>query len=134
MQRRIEQAHGDGKPRHDGEKLGEVRALERQELGQRPAASSLVFGKDHLAHRDDAVFVEEHVLGAAQPDALRPELARRARVGRRFGIGAHRHAADAVRPSHKRGKLARKLGLQHGDGTHHHLAVAAVDGDHIALV
>ena len=34
----------------------------------------LVVGQDHLAHRLDAVAFEEHVLGAAQADALAPKL------------------------------------------------------------
>ena len=39
----------------------------------------LVLGQDHLAHGADAVLVEEHVLGAAEPDALGAELDRGAR-------------------------------------------------------
>jgi hypothetical protein len=35
----------------------------------------LVVGQDHLAHGGDAVALEEHVLGAAQADALGAELA-----------------------------------------------------------
>ena len=48
------------------------------------AAARLVFviGQDHLAHRDDAVGLEEHMLGAAQADTFGAELARRGRVGR----------------------------------------------------
>ena len=34
--------------------------------------SSSVLGEDHLAHRVDAVALEEHVLGAAQADAAAP--------------------------------------------------------------
>ena len=68
-----------GRPRHDLEQLDEVRALHRQQLGERRAAARLVVGEDHLAHRDDAVALEEHVLGAAEADALGAEVARRAR-------------------------------------------------------
>jgi hypothetical protein len=57
------------------EQLGEVGALHRQQLGQRGAAARLVVGQDHLAHGDDAVALEEHVLGAAEADALGAELA-----------------------------------------------------------
>src|SRR3546814_10480094 len=59
-----------------------------QQLGERRAPPLLVGGQDHLAHGDDALALEEHMLGAAQPDALGPELARRAGVGRGLGIGA----------------------------------------------
>ncbi len=83
VQRRIEQADGDGQAAHDREQLDEVAALDRQELGQRRAAALLVVGEDHLAHGDDALALEEHVLGAAEPDALRAEA--RARSGRRAG-------------------------------------------------
>ena len=69
-----------GRPLHDLEQLDEIGALHRQELGERRAAALLVVGQDHLAHRADAVLVEEHVLGAAEPDALGAEFhARRAR-------------------------------------------------------
>ena len=49
----------------------------------------LVVGADHLAHGEDAVLLEEHVLGAAQPDAFGAELARLACLARRVGVGAH---------------------------------------------
>ncbi len=63
------------------------------------AAARLVVGEDHLAHRDDAVALEEHVLGAAEADALGAEAARGARVERRVGVGAHLHARAPCRPS-----------------------------------
>jgi hypothetical protein len=48
---------------------------------QRGAAAGLVFGQDHLAHGADALGVEEHVLGAAEADALGAELPRRLGIG-----------------------------------------------------
>ena len=74
-------------------------ALHRQDLGQRRAPALLVVGQDHLAHGDDAVAVEEHVLGAAKADALGAELARLGRVERRLGVGAHAQACGPRRPS-----------------------------------
>ena len=129
MQRRIEQADGDRQAGHDLEQLDEIVALHRQDLGQRGAAAASLRGEDHLAHRDDAVGLEEHVLGAAEADALGAEIARRAGIERRFGIGAHLHAADRIGPCHDGGEIAGKLRL---DGRHlalHHLAGRAVDGD-----
>ena len=80
VQRRIEQPDRHRQALHDLEQLDEILALHRQELGERGAARFLVVGEDHLAHGADAVLVEEHVLGAAEPDALGAELAaRRAR-------------------------------------------------------
>ena len=87
-----------GSAAHDLEQLDEVGALHRQKLGERRAARSFVVGQDHLAHGADAVLVEEHVLGAAQPDALGAEFDRGARVGRRIGIGAHFQFAHGRRP------------------------------------
>ena len=65
VQRRIEQADRHRQARHDGEELPEVLALDRQQLVERRAAAGLVVREDHLAHRHDAVALEEHVLGAA---------------------------------------------------------------------
>ena len=98
VQRRIEQADGDRQAGHDLEQFGEVLPLHRQQLGERGAPARLVVGEDHLAHRDDALALEEHVLGAAEADALGAETARHARVGRRLGVGAHLHAPDLVGP------------------------------------
>ena len=88
VQRRIEEADRHRQAAHDREELGEVVALHRQELRERGAPARLVVGEDHLAHGEDAVALEEHVLGAAEPDALGAEVARRARVERRVGVGA----------------------------------------------
>ncbi len=128
MQRRVEQADRDREPAHDGEELDEVLALHRQELGERGAAALVVGGEDHLAHGLDAVGLEEHVLGAAQPDALGAELAGGAGVVRRLGIGAHLEAADGVGPAHQRREFAGELRLLHLDLAEQHLPVAAVDG------
>jgi hypothetical protein len=86
VQRRIEQANRHRQPLHRGEDADEVLALVRQQL----RAPSRVFagggvGQDHLAHRADAIAFEEHVLGAAEADALGAELARPLGV---FGVSA----------------------------------------------
>jgi hypothetical protein len=66
---------------------------------QRLLARRLVVGEDHLAHREDAVALEEHVLGAAQADALGAEVASALRVGGRVGVGAHAQRAELVGPA-----------------------------------
>ena len=134
MQRRIEQANGDGQTGHDLEQLDEVLALRRQELGERLAAAFLILGEDHLAHGKDAAFLEEHVLGAAEPDAFGAEGARLARIVRRVGIGADFHAAEAVGPFHQRGEIVRQIGLAHGYAAFDDLAGRAVDGDDVAFM
>jgi hypothetical protein len=79
-------------------------------------------GQDHLAHGQNPLALEEHMLGAAEPDAFGAEGARHARIGRRLGIGAHLHAARGIRPFHDGGEIAREFGLQHGDRAFQHLA------------
>ena len=77
--------------------------------------------------------VEEHVLGAAEPDAFGAELARRARIGRRVGVGAHPHVAGGVGPVEELGEGAVELGRDHRRGAGDHLAAGAVEGDEGAL-
>ena len=134
VQRRIEQPHGDGQPGHDLEQLLEIGALHRQDLGERGAAPGGVFGEDHLAHGEDALGVEEHVLGAAQADALGAELARLTCIARGVGVGAHAQPALGVGPAHERGEGAGQLRLAHLGAADDHLPGAAVDGDDVALV
>ena len=134
VQRRIEQADGHRPAGHDLEQLDEIGALHRQKLGERRAARFLVVGEDHLAHRLDALLVEEHVLGAAKPDAFGAEAHRRFGVGRRIGIGAHAELAHLVGPADQRGEFAGQLRLDHVDLAGQHLAGRAVDGDGIAFL
>ena len=82
VQRRVEQSDGDRQAGHDLEQFGEILPLHRQQLGERRAPSFLGVGEDHLAHRDDALALEEHVLGSAEADAFAPnDRATRASVG-----------------------------------------------------
>ena len=102
-------------------------------LSSARAAAGLVLGEDHLADVGDPLGVEEHMLGAAQADALGAELARGAAVERGLGIGADLEAALRVGPGHQRAEIADQLGL---DGRHlaeHHLAGRAVEGDRCRL-
>ena len=71
--------------------------------------------EDHFADRNDALALEEHVLGAAEPDAFGAKTAGGARVERRLGVGAHLHPAHRVRPLHEDGKIAGQLGFHHRD-------------------
>ena len=86
MQRRVEQADGDGQAVHRLEDALEVGALELLELVERGASSAAVVGEDEPLHERQAV-AEEHVLGAAEADALGAEAARdlrRRAAGRRW--------------------------------------------------
>ena len=106
-----------------------------QQLGQRLLARRPVVGEDHLAHGGDALVLEEHVLGAAEADALGAE-ARRAfwACSRRVRVGAHLHAAAPSAHPMSSAELAAELRLDLGDLAHVHAAGRAVDGDHFAQV
>ena len=62
-------------------------------------ADGLVARDDHLSHRRDAIALEEHVLGATQPNALRTKLACDARVLRCVGVGPDAKAAQFIGPA-----------------------------------
>ena len=96
MQRRVEQADGDRQARHGGEDRHEVRLLHRQQLRERLLAPPVLGREDHLAHHGQALGGHEHVLGAAQPDALGAELARASRI---LGVSALARTPQAAAPS-----------------------------------
>ena len=91
-----------GSPRHDAEQRSEIGALGRQQLCERGAAAVRIGGHDHLAHRDDAFVVEEHVFGATKADPFGAEAERRLGIARRLGVGADAQAPRIVRPAHER--------------------------------
>ena len=99
MQRRIEQADGDGQRLHGLEEAGEVGALHGQELLECGAAGLFVCGQDHGAHVLDAVFSKEHVLGAAEADAFGAKQASHFGVARDVGVGANLAGGGPDRPS-----------------------------------
>ena len=132
MQRRIEQPDRHRQALHDLEQLDKIRALHRQQLGECGAARFLVIGKDHLAHRANAILVEEHVLGTAKPDALGAELECDARIVRRVRVGAHTELARRVGPAHQRCELAGERRLTHRHAACKYLPGRAVDGDDVA--
>jgi len=80
VQRRVEQADRHRQAGHDFEQLRKILPLHRQQFCKRGAPARLGVREDHLAHRDDALALEEHVLGAAEADSFRAETAGGARV------------------------------------------------------
>ena len=87
VQRRIEETDRGREALQRLEDAEEVVALIRQQLGERGFAVVEVVGEDHLAHRVDAVALEEHVLGAGEADAdgaERDGVLRSARACRRW--------------------------------------------------
>ena len=133
MQRRVEQPDRHRQPRHRLEDSLEVALLERQEPVERGAAGRLVVREDHLLHDGQALLAEEHVLGATEADALRAELARSCRVGRRVGIRVYLQAAHDVGPTEDRLEVVVEPGGHERDGTENDVARCAVEGDQVAL-
>ena len=86
VQRRIQEANRRRIALQRPEDAGEVLALVRQQLGERRLPLLERLGEDHLAHRVDAVALEEHVLGAGEADA----------------DGAERHRVRASAPACRR--------------------------------
>ena len=145
VQRRVEEPDGDGQAVHRLEDLGEVLALQRQERGQRLLDAGLVLGDDQLLHQL-APLAEEHVLGAAQADALGAEATCAGGVLGGVGVGPHPQAAGAVGVRHdprdRVGEVVVELlalevayddGVGDRDRAGEHLARRAVDGDHVSL-
>ena len=113
VERRVEQADRHRQAAHDLEDLDEVGALHRQQPVERRLPLGVGVGEDHLAHHDDALGLEEHVLGAAEADAVDAEFARHPRLGGRVGVGAHPEVAHGVGPVEQLGEGAAELGRDH---------------------
>ena len=80
-----------------------------------------------------AVVAEEHVLGAAQADALGAELARALRVLGRVGVGADAEVRAARRPTRGRCRMRRSTsGSTSGTSSIVIVAARAVDRDPVA--
>ena len=80
-------------------------------------------GADHLTDGGDAVALEEHMLGAAQADALSTQLTGLGGVVGGVGIGTHPQAAELIGPAHDAAEVAADAGVHGG-----HSAVVDVAG------
>ena len=96
VQRRVEQPDGDRQAVHRLEDADEVLALQRQQLRQFGLAGSSSVSARISRSTSCAALAEEHVLGAAQADALRAEPAGPRGVLGVVGVGPHRHPPRAV--------------------------------------
>jgi hypothetical protein len=101
-------------------------SLARAACGDRSSS----VGQDHLTHGVDAVVLEEHVLGAAQADALGTELAARFASPGVSALVRTLRLAVLVGPFHHFG-VARERRLR-VDGTGDDFARGAIE-DHVAL-
>ncbi len=133
MQRRIEEADGDRKPLHFPEEADEIAFLHGQNLGQGALAPFEIVGEDHLAHRHDAVGIEEHMLGAAEADALGAELASDLGILRGVGVGADLELAVLVDPLHELTEVAGQFGLHRRYLAEDDFTGGTIKGDDVAL-
>ena len=146
VQRRVDQPDRHRQPVHRLEDPGEVVALQRQQRGQGGLLAGLVLGDDEVLDQLAAV-AEEHVLGAAQADALGAEPAGPGGVLGGVGVRAHPQPAYGVGVRHEPATastrslvdvLALEVAHHQRVGDRHlageHLAGGAVDRDHVALV
>ena len=98
MERRIDGADRDRLAVHALEDAVEVLALQRQQLGQRLSTVGFSCRENHALHDRNAPFAEEHVLGAAQPDALGAEGVGEFGLIRLIRVRAYPEAAELVGP------------------------------------
>ena len=131
MQRGVQQADRHRQARHRAQDAEEVLALHRENLRKRLAARVLVVGQQHLAHREDALLVEEHVLRAAEADALGAEAARAACVLGGVGVGADLQGAQVVGPAQELGVLGGQHGIEQRQLAEHDLAGRAIEGNRV---
>src|SRR5581483_7882608 len=90
--------------------------------------------EDHLTHAVNAVALEEHMLGAAQPDAFGAEAARDFRILRRIGVSAHAEFAEFVDPLHQPAEAATDFRLDERNLTVDHAPGRTVERDEFAFL
>ena len=134
MERRVEEADGDGLAHHGLVDLLEVLLLHGLDLGQSPLALLHGVGDDHLADGGDTVGIKEHVLGAAQAHALGAEVLGLTGVLGGVGVGADLEVTELVGPVHDALELAGDLGLGGVQALAVDVAGGAVQADPVAFL
>ena len=136
VQRRVDQTNDDRLPAHRAQDADEILPLDRQQLIERPLTLRVALREDHPLHDRKPVFLEEHVLGPAQPDAFRAELEGPLRVPGIVRVRPHAEAPNLVRPPEQRLEIAvlAHVRVDRADRTAEHFAGRAVDRDRIARV
>ena len=95
MQRRIEQANSDWKSVHRFKNANEVLALQWQKRIERLLLLLVAVGENQ-SFNVLLTLAEEHVLGAAQSDALSPHPASAGSIVGGVGIGTHTKSTHCV--------------------------------------
>ena len=134
VQGRVQQANGHRQAVHYFKNLGEVGPLNRQKSFDSLFPHLCLVGNNHFAHQQDAFLVEEHVLGAAQADALRAEFPRNRRIVRRISVGADVEPAHLVRPSHQLPEIAGNARLRQWHLALYHLPRRSVESDEVEFL
>ena len=134
MERRVEEADGDGSALEGFVKRFEVALLHGQKFGKRLFALLDGVGDYHLTHRHDSVGLEEHMFGAAQTDAFRAESARLTGVSRGVGVGPDMERTVLVRPFHDSAEITGKFGFDGGQFAREDFAGGTVEGNPVSFV
>ena len=137
MQRRVEEPDDHRQPGHRLEDAFEVATLDREQLRQLLLALLGGVGHDHRLHDRQPILLHEHVLRAAEADALGAVLARLDRVARIVGVRPHLQPAELVCPAQDGAGgavLVERLRLDRGHLADVDLAGGAVDGDLLAFL
>ena len=131
VQRRVDEAHDDGQAIHRIEQACKVSALVRQQFIQRLGAAFGGLGEDHALHDGQALLLEEHVLGAAEANALGAEAASALCVSRVVSVGPDLKASNLVSPAQQGDEvgLLFELGEDCGDLAEVDLASRTVQGN-----
>ena len=107
VQRGIQEANDNRAALHGLVQALEVALLVGHDLVQGLLAVLGVVGDDHLAHGLDALALKEHMLGAAQANALGAESAALGGVAGGVGVGVDHELTVLVRPAHQAAEVAR---------------------------
>ena len=133
VERWVEEPDRDGIPGHRFEDRLEVALLDGQEQVERRPACRFVGGEDHLLDDREPIGRHEHVLRAAEPDALGAELARLRGVGWRVGVRTDAQATGVVGPPEDGLEVLVDRGWDERHRADDHATRAAVDRQQVAL-
>ncbi len=135
MQRRVNQADDHRQAVHGAEDAVEVVVLQFGELVQRLLLGLRISGQDVVLEELRTV-AQEHVLGAAQADALRAIGAGAGRLLLIVGVGPHHQATDFVGPAQNLEQLGLlfQLGSHDGNLPDVHIALGPVQRDELAFL
>ncbi len=109
VQRRVEQPDRHREAGHLPQDPLEILFLHRQQLLQGRFPLGIVAGQDHPPHQRHPLLLHEHVLGAAEADALGPQLQGPAGIAGCIGVGAHAQPAGLIGPGEELLEFGRGL-------------------------